>query len=278
MRESLSDACWALILAAGAGERLGHGRPKAFTPLGGRPLAAWSVRAFARHSSIGGLLVVTPPEWDPDLAGQMLDLVTDGLGEDVARVRGAVPGGARRQDSVRLGLEALRELLAPAGEGAFERLPVVVHDAARPIVPTQLIDDVLSRLREARDAAGRPRGVIPVVPVGDTLKEVAWPLGAGPRIGLGELAPGRRGLFGHVERTVPRAGLWLAQTPQGFTAGALLDAHREALASGFDATDDAMLYEWKGWCVEAVAGSPGNLKVTYPEDLALLAHALADRV
>ncbi|MBM3318171.1 MAG: 2-C-methyl-D-erythritol 4-phosphate cytidylyltransferase, partial [Candidatus Eisenbacteria bacterium] len=186
---------------------------------------------------------------------------------------------------------ALWEIVAHDGAGASAASPadpaehpeardllVLVHDAARPIVSARVIDEVAGRLRESREAGGRPRAVIPVVPVGETLKEVAWPLGESPRVGLGGPAPGRSRLVGHVERTVPREGLWLAQTPQGFTLGPLLAAHRQAMAAGLDATDDAMLYEWKQWCVESVPGSPGNIKVTYPEELALLARALADRV
>lgn len=140
-----------------------------------------------------------------------------------------VGGGATRQDSVRLGLESLVDL-APEF--------VLIHDAARPFVDRAVIDRVLDAL------ADRP-GAIPALPVTDTLKRGA----AG----------------GAIAATVDRAGLFRAQTPQGFHFAAILDAHRRAVGAAM--TDDAQVAENAGLAVALVAGGEDNVKLTTPEDL-----------
>jgi len=140
-----------------------------------------------------------------------------------------VAGGASRQESARQGLESLAEL-------APER--VLIHDGARPLVPAPVVDRVLRALD------GAP-GAIAALPVTDTLKREENGLSAG---------------------TVPRAGLWQAQTPQGFRYAEILAAHREA--AGAELTDDAAVAERSGLSVALVQGSPRNLKVTTPDDLA----------
>jgi len=138
-----------------------------------------------------------------------------------------VPGGATRQDSVRAGLEAL--------EGEAPDV-VLIHDGARPHVPAGTIAALLSALETAP-------GAIPALPVADTLK---------------------RGAEGRILATVPRDGLFRAQTPQAFRFGAILHAHRNATA---EATDDAALLEAIGQVVALVEGSDRNVKITRPEDL-----------
>jgi 2-C-methyl-D-erythritol 4-phosphate cytidylyltransferase/2-C-methyl-D-erythritol 2,4-cyclodiphosphate synthase len=145
----------------------------------------------------------------------------------------AVAGGATRQASVRLGLEALTQRNPlPAN--------VLVHDAARPLVPAGLVAKLLAALAEAP-------GAIPALPVSDTLK--------------------RAGEDGRIAATIPRAGLHRAQTPQAFRFAALLAAHRAAEEQCRDeATDDAQLLEWAGEPVALVPGAAGNIKITLPED------------
>src|SRR5689334_15895936 len=138
-----------------------------------------------------------------------------------------VAGGATRQDSVRRGLDAL-EVEAPD--------LVLVHDAARPWIPPGTIAALLVALEQAD-------GAIPAVSVADTLKRVA---------------------NGCIDATVPREGLYRAQTPQAFRYGALLAAHRSVVGV---ATDDAALLEATGKRVAIVAGSEDNIKLTYAEDL-----------
>jgi 2-C-methyl-D-erythritol 4-phosphate cytidylyltransferase len=153
-----------------------------------------------------------------------------------------VAGGAERADSVASGLAVLPEACAL----------VLVHDAARPFVDALLIDRVIAGVR-----AGHC--IVPALPVTDTIKEAD---GADP---------------GRIARTVPREHLRRAQTPQGFPRRVLEEAHARARQDAVHGTDDAALVERLGGMVRLVAGDPGNLKVTTPEDLAL-ADYLAVRV
>jgi 2-C-methyl-D-erythritol 4-phosphate cytidylyltransferase len=247
------EVCWAILLAAGSGARLGAGEPKAFVPLAGRPLLYWSLRVFAHHADVTDILLVLPPQLDAARTAQLRAALAEPLGESASKIRAAIPGAARRQDSAYLALCAAREL------GAADDALVLVHDAARPGVPEALVTEIVARLRAARGAGAleaQPLGVIPVLPVDETLKAIDETRA--------------------VKRTIPRTGLVLAQTPQGFTLGPLLAAHAQARAAAFAASDDAMLYEWKGWRVEAIPGSPANIKVTYREDLAPLARRVTE--
>lgn len=151
-----------------------------------------------------------------------------------------VAGGRARQDSVRSGLEALVELNPDK---------VLVHDAARPMVTPGLIDAVLAAL----DAYA---GAIPALQVVDTLK--------------------RAGDDGVITDTVPRDGLWRAQTPQGFRYDLLRAAHQAA--AGKELTDDAAVMEAAGHAVTVVAGEDNNLKVTTPDDLERMEQIMADNV
>lgn len=141
-----------------------------------------------------------------------------------------VAGGDERGDSVRRALEAV-----PEGAAV-----VLIHDAARPLLSRAVLDRVL-------DAVAPGTGAIAAVPVSDTLK----------RVGDG----------GVVTGTLDRAGLWRAQTPQGFPRTMILEAYRRAAAEGVVATDDASLIERYGGRVVVVDGDPRNLKITRPEDL-----------
>lgn len=144
-----------------------------------------------------------------------------------------VAGGASRHASVGAALAAIPK-----------DVPIVVcHDAARPFASSQLFIAVVEALE-----AGDADGAIPVVPVPDTVKRVR----DGFVVGTEEL----------------RAELALAQTPQAFRADALRDAHARAAREGLEFTDDAAALEWAGYRVRAVAGEPGNFKVTTVEDLA----------
>lgn len=216
----------AIIVAAGRGVRMAAPRPKAFLPLGGSTVLARAVGAFAAHPRIGAIVVAVTDLREAGAA----------LGESGARVT-LVPGGAERQDSVRRALDALRE-----GE------IILVHDAARPLVPSWLIDAVI-------DAAERHGAAVPAVPVPDTVKRVA-----------GDST---------ISATVPRDDLRLAQTPQGFRAAVLRAAYDDAVRLNLRGTDDASLVERRGVKVHVIPGSPRNLKITRPDDLALAEAILA---
>jgi 2-C-methyl-D-erythritol 4-phosphate cytidylyltransferase len=237
----------ALILAAGRGERLKAGRPKALVELAGRPLVQWSVDALRDVDGMQRIVIALPPGTQAPLG------VT------------AVDGGAVRSDSV-------RRALAAAGPGD----PVLVHDAARPLVTVELAESVIAALEgdEEADAA------IAAVRVTDTVKRVrdddrrAGGGGAGDGAG-GERAEG--GSSGVVSETLDRRDLWAVQTPQVFRRAALeraLDVPEEVLA---EATDDAWLIEQAGGKVLVVGASDENLKVTTPLDLAVAEMLLARR-
>ena len=215
----------ALIVAAGRGVRASgaEDRPKQYATIGGVPMIAKTIAAFAAHPSVDDILVVINPD-DEALYRAASEPYT-------GRLREAVAGGARRQDLVRAGLEALASA-APSS--------VLIHDAARPFVPAELIDRVIGGL-------DTHQGVLPALPVTDSLK---------------------RAEHGRVTETVARESLWQAQTPQGFKFDAILAAHRAAAKEpGRNFTDDCGVAEWFGLDVALVAGAESNRKLTTAEDL-----------
>jgi 2-C-methyl-D-erythritol 4-phosphate cytidylyltransferase len=213
-----------LVPAAGSGVRLGPGLPKALRQVAGEPLLVHAVRRIAAAPSVRSIVVAAP---------------ADGI-EAVRRLLApvapitVVPGGAARQDSVAAALAAVPDDVDI----------VLVHDAARALAPTELVEAVAAAVR-----AGRP-AVIPVLPVVDTVKE------AGPD--------------GLVLGTVDRSALRIVQTPQGFQRAVLAAAHAGA---GDPLTDDAGLVEKAGIPVSCVPGSELALKITRPLDV-VIAEAL----
>jgi 2-C-methyl-D-erythritol 4-phosphate cytidylyltransferase len=227
----------ALVLAAGRGERIGAAEPKAFLCVSGRPLAAYAIEALAACDAIHAIVPVLP-------AGHVERAASWSFGATArAKLRPAVAGGAERQDSMSAGLAAL-----PPGVEL-----VAVHDAARALVRPADVARVVA-------AADRCGAALLAVPVRDTLKKAQ----RGERAWL-------------VAGTVPRDELWAAQTPQVFRAALLREALAKAAAEGFRGTDDAQLVERLGAPVEIVEGDPGNLKITWPADLAWAEQALRAR-
>jgi 2-C-methyl-D-erythritol 4-phosphate cytidylyltransferase len=217
----------ALIPAAGLGLRMGGGPAKQFLEVGGRPLLALTLASFQASPSIHAVVVVVPPA-DVDYCQEhiisrfQLDKVTQ-----------VVPGGERRQDSVRLGIEA-----------AGDRWDLVlIHDGVRPLVDEALIHRVVGAARDHRC-------VVTGLPATDTVKEV--------------------GDRGTVVKTCDRRKLWLVQTPQVFRYEDISSAHRKAQEEGWQVTDDAALVEREGIPVTVVEGAERNIKVTTPMDLALV--------
>ncbi|MBP1607261.1 MAG: ispDF [Acidobacteria bacterium] len=222
----------AIIAAGGRGERLGAGLPKQLLEVGGRTILERSIDAFASCDLVDETIVVLPPS----LAA------ASPPGVDVTRqaVR-VVAGGARRQDSVAAGFDAV-----PPGVDV-----VLVHDAARPFVSREVIERTIA-------AAAEHGAAIAAVPSRDTVKQAQFDEGRPV-----------------VSATLPREEIYLAQTPQGFRWAVLADA--VALGRrGVDATDEAMLAELAGHPVCLVEGDVRNMKVTTPGDLPI-AEALAAR-
>jgi 2-C-methyl-D-erythritol 4-phosphate cytidylyltransferase len=219
---------WAVLVAAGRGERLGGDRPKAFAPLRGRPLLAESLERLEASDWVDAVVVVAPEEWEePSI------LVAEELG--CGKVTATVTGGPSRADSVRLGV-------AEADGGA---VAILVHDAARPLLSQDVLERVLGALGSGWD------GAVPGLPVADTIKRME-----------GE----------QVAETLPRGELVAVQTPQAFAAPALRSALDGDIAN---ASDCASLVEARGGRVTVVPGDPRLLKVTTPEDLALVETWLA---
>ena len=212
----------AVIVAAGRGYRAGGDLPKQYRALAGEPVIRPTLAAFLGHPQIAAVLPVIHPD---DQA--IFQAATAGL----ERLWPAVPGGATRQASVRAGLEALR---------AAEPDLVLIHDAARPFVSSDLISRAIA-------AATEHGAAVPAIPVTDTVKVVD-----------------ARNM---VSETLDRSRLRTVQTPQAFAYEVIVALHDRAAAAGrHDFTDDAALAEWAGRAVNVFGGEAGNVKLTTSED------------
>ncbi|MDB1088013.1 2-C-methyl-D-erythritol 4-phosphate cytidylyltransferase [Streptomyces sp. ACA25] len=238
----------AVLPAAGRGVRLGPGSPKALRQLNGTPMLVHAVRALARARAVSLVVVVAPPGGAAEVRA-LLDEhpLPETVGSTVEVL--VVPGGETRQDSVRRGLDAL-----PADVGV-----VLVHDAARPLVPVDTVDAVAAAVR-----AGAP-AVVPALPVTDTVKQVSADAGR------------ERGTPEPVVATPDRSLLRAVQTPQGFDRATLVKAHQRFRSPGEGATDDAGLVERLGVPVVLIPGHEEAFKVTRPLDLVLAEAVLARR-
>jgi 2-C-methyl-D-erythritol 4-phosphate cytidylyltransferase/2-C-methyl-D-erythritol 2,4-cyclodiphosphate synthase len=218
----------ALVVAAGRGTRAGTGAtPKQYVDLGGRMVLTCTIEALLAHPAIDRVRVVIHPD---DHA--LYRAAVDGL--QAMRIGPPIQGGADRQASVRLGLDALAD--DPPGI-------VLIHDAARPFVTRAALDRLLAALTSSSAA-------ILASALTDTLKRQADKTSA-------------------IAETIPRAGLWRAETPQAFRFADIHALHRRALVEArFDFTDDASLAETAGMEVALVDSGGGNVKLTTPDDIA----------
>ena len=273
----------AVVVAAGKGTRFGSRGAKALEQLSGEPLFVRSARAMAESGVVDRIAIVAPAdrieEFEGILQSVPLGLAADSLGgtagpakdvadglEQAASIEGAagrievdvVGGGRTRQESVARGLDRVFEAYRPAASSDC----VLIHDAARPLVPGAVIRRVVDAL-----AAGHP-AVVPALPVADTIKRVE-------RIADGEAGADLERVVETHDRTLLRA----MQTPQGFHFDAVLRAHRDFAEKGEEeasaAPDDAALVEAAGLPVVLVRGSERSMKITRPIDLAI-AQLLAD--
>ena len=211
--------CGAVIVAAGSASRMG-GIDKVMAPLGGEPMILRTVRTFASCDAIQEIVVVTRE----DLIVPVMDLCGS-----LEKVTAVVAGGKSRQESVKLGLNALSDKVKLAA----------VQDGARPLVTWQLIDRVVR-------AANTYGAAAPAVPVKDTVKVVQG---------------------GLVKETPDRSTLYAVQTPQVFDFDLLRGALKKAEDAGAQVTDDCSAVERLGMSVKIVEGDERNLKVTTPMDL-----------
>ena len=211
--------------AAGSGVRMGTPQAKQFLDLCGKPLLAVTLERFQVCSSIDGVILVVPSGDMDYCQKEIVDRY------DLEKVRKVVAGGERRQDSVRLGLEAT--------EGQYEW--VLIHDGVRPFIETLLIEVVVKAVQQEG-------AVITVLPAKETVKQVDD--------------------NGLIIKTYNRKQVYLVQTPQAFRYDDIMAAHQKALLENWDEmTDDALLVEKMGIPVKVIPGSENNIKVTTPHDL-----------
>jgi len=224
----------ALIVAAGQGTRAAvpGAPPKQYMRLHNQTVLTRTLALFCGHPCVDCVLTVISEE-HRDWYETAVSALTDR-----AKLLAPAAGGAHRQHSVLNGLRALQGVMPDI---------VLIHDAARPFTP----EDVISRVIQGVTARGAS---IAAVPVADTLKRAQDQL---------------------IEGTVERIGLWRAQTPQGFTYDAILRAHEEAAQTGLTFTDDASIAEWAGMRVGVATGSECNLKITSPDDMVLAESLIA---
>ena len=232
----------AIVPAAGQGERLGPGQPKALRHLGGVPMLVHAVRALSRARLVDLVVVAAPSGGVSDVKAL---LGSHDIGADVVVVAGA----GDRRGSVARALAAL-----PAEVDA-----VLVHDAARPLAPSELVDVVAKALLDGH------RAVVPGIPLSDTVKRI------------GELD----GMFAPVVATLQRGDLRSIQTPQGFAREVLARAHAALDAGVSDGQpcggDDADLVSRLGVPVVVVPGSSDAFEITKPIDLVLAEAVLHGR-
>ncbi len=226
-----------IVLAAGTGTRVGHSRNKVYLPLGGQRILTWSLAALARAPGVGRLVLAVRDK-DEELAREVLDEELPEVAVDV------VVGGTTRHESEH---RALLHLAEEIRGGAID--VVLIHDAARPLASAEMIERVIR-------AARRDGAAVPGVPAEHLL-------GIDP---AGRLTSGSGG----------NDTLVTVQTPQAFRAGPLLAAYEAAASDGFVGSDTAACVErYTEVPVRVVAGDPGNLKVTFPDDLFIAERLLA---
>lgn len=227
--QEMKDRAAAVIVAAGSSRRM-QGRDKLWLPLAGRITLARTIDVFQSSYHIESIVIVTTTE-------RLTDTRALCEQEGWQKVRAIVPGGRRRQDSVRNGLDTLAKIEPKCHW-------VMIHDGARPFVTAGILAEGLRAVQEAR-------ACIAAVPVKDTIKQVQ---------------------DGVIAATPDRARLWAVQTPQVFAFSLIHQAHHERIAQE-DMTDDATLLERLGYAVTVFPGSYTNIKITTQEDV-LFAEAL----
>ncbi|HEY2665995.1 MAG TPA: 2-C-methyl-D-erythritol 4-phosphate cytidylyltransferase [Actinomycetota bacterium] len=221
----------AVLLAAGRSERLAGSVPKPFLRLAGRRVLDYSLSALGDAPSIGSIVVVVPEDLRDPLEGDLLA---------VPKVVAVVAGGPTRQGSLIMGLASVARVAAAAGV-------IAVHDAARPLVTSGIVEEVVGAV------TGEFDGAIAAIPLDDAVKEVG---DGGAILGLRS-----------------RVGLWRAQTPQAFRRDCIEASVKQAVADGVACDDCSEMATRAGYRIRVVAGSVRNMKITRPGDIELC-HAL----
>lgn len=227
----MTPSLWVIIPAAGVGQRMQCDCPKQYLQLDGETILDRTIDIFTSHPSVLGVLVGISAEDDYWAQSRWANH---------AAVHRFV-GGKERSDTVQQGLEYLSALIDD-----MVSMPVLVHDAARPLLTRVALERILFHSSD--------QGAILAMPAKDTVKQ-------------------QMSAHSSVKRTLDRTEIWLAQTPQKFPAQALFDALKKAQTDGITITDECSAMEYVGWQPDLVIGESSNIKVTLPEDL-LIAEAL----
>lgn len=214
---------WAVIVAGGIGSRMKADKPKQLLEIGGKTILEWTLTPFAACSGIDGIIVAAGTSIIPET-----ERIVTGFSALDGRCK-VIEGGKERRDSVRNALDTLPEDVEI----------VVIHDAVRPFISPQMIDDGIRGAREY--------GAVTVMrPLKETVKVVK---------------------DGVVRETPDRSTLWITQTPQTFKRTIICEAHQRALEDNVTGTDDCMLVERLGYPVHILEGNDLNIKITTPADL-----------
>lgn len=244
---------YAMIVAAGRGSRFGASVPKQYLLLNGQTLLQHSVARLADSSLVGHCLLVIAA--DDNMAKHL---------------RFALPvwyavGGAERWQSVLAGVEAI------VAKGADDDDLILIHDAARPVVPSSDINQVVEA------ASIEPYGAILATPVADTLKQSQYQLQirshSSNDFTCDAISSDSKHYYTH--RTLDRTGVWQAQTPQVFRVGQLRRVLAHVAAYNLDITDEASAFEYLDLPIRLVSGSRQNIKLTFPDDDILISAILA---
>ncbi len=227
----------AIVPAAGLGKRFGPGTNKPLLTLGGKPLVVWPLEVLQSVSEIAEIIPVLKIE-DMEQGRRIFEEY------NLSKIKRIAAGGKERQDSVYNGLKLIED----------DNCIVLIHDGVRPLVEKELIERTIAELialstppeKGTKGASGGIDGVIPGVPLKDTVKEA---------------------VDGIIKSTLKRDSLWAVQTPQFFLYKKLRTAYDQAMKEGFYSTDDSALVEHYGGKIKVIMGSYRNIKVTTPEDL-----------
>ena len=230
-----------VICAAGNGTRLKQTIPKALVQISKKPMFLWALKTFGDHPAINNILILAPKAHIDEFHEHIKNHAD---ARTQKKIIGILEGGHERQDSVYKGIAYLHQL------GLDSDSTVLVHNAANIFVSAKEISDIIKNIEQGFASAI-------AIPSSDTLRE------------LGEdLVPTRK---------LDREKIWRMQTPQGASLDILYQAYSKAKDEGFAATDDVELVERMSSPVKMTPGSPLNLKITYPEDLALAESVIAHR-
>lgn len=222
---------FAVVPAAGIGKRFGSGTNKPFHNLSGKPLIVWSLQVLESIKEVVEIIPVLKIE-DMDVGIDIFEQA------GLSKIKKIAPGGKERQDSVYNGLKLIED----------EDCVVLIHDGVRPLIDKSLVEKILRHMSDSMNDQEYCDGIIPGVPLKDTIKESEGDI---------------------VKKTLNRDSLWAIQTPQVFHYKSIMRAYETAMKERFYSTDDAALIERYKGRMKIMIGSYTNIKITTPEDLAI---------